>query len=181
MAKVYVLLAHGFETVEALTPVDVLRRCGVECVTVAVGDALEVQSSHGVTVLADRMMKDGGLDDGGALVLPGGFPGYRNLADSAEVGDWLRQYEASGRLIAAICGAPSVLSANGILSGSALTCHTSVRDRMTHYRLIPEGVVADGRLITAAGAGWSLEFALHIAERLCGAEAVRAVRRKMEI
>lgn len=181
MAKVYVLLADGFETVEALTPVDVLRRCGVDCVTVAVGDAPEVRSSHGVTVQADRLMKDGGLDDGDALVLPGGFPGYRNLTESEGVKGLLQAYAGADKLVAAICGAPSVLAADGILPGAALTCHTSVRDLMTGYRLVPEGVVEDGNLVTAAGAGWSLAFALHIAGRLCGAEAVQTVRRKMEI
>lgn len=159
--KVYVLFADGFETIEALSPVDVLLRAGIDVKKVAVADSLRVASSHGiVTVDADMLLTDSDLSDGAALVLPGGNPGYLNLAASQRVAETVSMYYDSGRVVAAICGAPTVLAANGIAVGRRVTCHSSVRDQMSAYELAGGDVVVDGNLITGAGAGVSVAFAL---------------------
>lgn len=181
MTKAYVFLADGFETVEALAPVDVLRRSGVDCKTVAIGGSLQVRSSHGVTVTADLLSGDALPGDGDVIILPGGYPGYVNLGASPFVTAALKDYAARQRLVAAICASPSVVAACGVYRGARVTCHSSVRDRMAGYVLQPDGVVEDGQLITAAGAGWSVEFGLTLAARLCGPDTAAKVRRAMEI
>ena len=174
MKKVYVLLADGFETIEALTPVDILHRCGVEVCTVAIGDCTTVKSSHKVTVEADMLMGDGSaLRDGDALVLPGGYPGYVNLCNSPVVGELARYYYESGKLLAAICGGPTVLKRYGIATGKNITCHSSVEAEMADgYNLTRSGVCQDGNLITGKGAGLSLEFAIAIARELVDAATI---------
>lgn len=182
MKRVYILLADGFECVEALAPIDVMHRAGVELVRVAVGESLDVTSSHGlVTLRCDMVLGEEKLDDGDALILPGGNPGYLNLRSSDAVCCVVRHYYNSGRLVAAICGAPTVLVASGVGRGSRLTCHSTVIDEMGDYSYVGDGVVEDGNLITAAGAGLSVEFALAVAKRLVSAETLSRVRRGMEV
>ena len=174
MKKVYVLLADGFETIEALTPVDILHRCGVDVVMVSIGDDIVVKSSHRVTVKADMLLGNGdAVKDGDALILPGGYPGYYNLCRSATVGELVRHYYGSDRLLAAICGAPTVLKEYGIALGKNITCHSSVADEMEKsHSLNPCTVCEDGNLITAKGAGWSVDFAIAIARRLVDNAAI---------
>jgi 4-methyl-5(b-hydroxyethyl)-thiazole monophosphate biosynthesis len=111
MKRVYILLAEGFECVEALAPIDVMNRAGVELKRVAVGGNLSVSSSHGlVSLMCDVLIEDADLSDGDAIILPGGNPGYINLRNSELVRNAVRNYYNSGRLVAAICGAPTVLA-----------------------------------------------------------------------
>ena len=182
MKKVYILLADGFECVEALAPIDVMHRAGVELKRVAVGRNLDVTSSHGlVTLRCDMLLGDSLLEDGDALILPGGNPGYINLRNSEAVCCVVRHYWSSGRLVAAICGAPTVLAAAGVAHGHRVTCHTSVIDDMGDYLYEGDRVVEQDNLITAAGAGISIDFALAIAARLVGAETLSHVRQGMEV
>ncbi len=183
MKKAYILLADGFETIEALTPVDVFQRCGIDVLTVSISDDIYVHSSHKLEVRADMMLLQNTLSDGDLIVIPGGYPGYVNLCENKFAGEILRNYQKSGKLIAAICGGPTVLKKNGICKGRNIICHTSVKDRMTDYIIASQGtgVVVDGNLITGAGAGRSLEFSLILAEILTDSETVDNVRRKMEI
>lgn len=181
MKKVYLFLAEGFETIEALSVVDVLRRCKIEVTTIATGDRAEVCSSHGVTVEADAMF-DGSLpDDGDAVVLPGGYPGYYNLSQSPEIGCAVGRYFEQGKLVAAICGAPSVLAFNHIGEGRRVTAHRSVRDKMEKYQYTGVPIEHDGNLLTAVGAGYSIDFALAIARTLTDEKSVETVLRKMEL
>ena len=182
MKKVYILLADGFECVEALAPIDVMHRAGVELKRVAVGRNLDVTSSHGLmTLRCDMLLGDSLLEDGDALILPGGNPGYINLRNSEAVCRVVRHYWGSGRLVAAICGAPTVLAAAGVAHGHRVTCHTSVIDDMGDYLYEGDRVVEQDHLITAAGAGISIDFALAIAARLVGAETLSRVRQGMEV
>ena len=182
MKRAYILLADGFECVEALSSIDVLHRAGVELKRVAVDDSLNVVSSHNIMSLqCDMVLGDSLLEDGDALILPGGYPGYVNLGDSVAVCRVVREYYDSGRLVAAICGAPTVLAAAGVAKGSRVTCHRSVVDRMGDYLYDGESVVEDRNLITGAGAGRSIEFALAIASRLVDAETLLLVRQGMEL
>ena len=176
------LLADGFECVEALSSIDVLHRAGVELKRVAVGDSLEVVSSHNImTLQCDMLLGVNMLEDGDALILPGGYPGFVNLGNSEAVCRVVRGYYDSGRLVAAICGAPTVLAVAGVAKGSKIACHRTVVDSMDGYLYNDEGVVEDGNLITGAGAGRSIEFALAIAARLVDADTLLSVRQGMEL
>lgn len=225
-ATAYIILADGFETIEALTPLDVLRRCGVEVTTISLNQTRAVRSSHGVTVEADATMEDfmhncnccasgtgtgtstsnagtsssassasgstnttnaGSSTTSGsavrqALILPGGYPGYKNLCESAEVGALITQFHKEGKLLCAICGAPTALKANQICRGAAITCHTSVKEELSdYYSILSSAVVKYMNIITGMGAGRSLEFAFAIAEALTSKEKVEEIKAKMEI
>lgn len=226
-ATAYIILADGFETIEALTPLDVLRRCGVEVTTISLNKTRAVRSSHGVTVEADATMEEymlkrsnaGSSSSAGstsygtntsnagssstasststtassanttagsclrqALILPGGYPGYKNLCDSPEVGALITQFHKEGKLLCAICGAPTALKANQICRGAAITCHTSVKEELSdYYSILSSAVVKYMNIITGMGAGRSLEFAFAIAEALTSKEKVEEIKAKMEI
>ena len=182
MKRAYILLADGFECVEALSSIDVLHRAGVELKRVAVGNRLIVASSHGIMSLqCDMLLDDSLLEDGDALILPGGYPGYVNLGESEAVCRVVREYYNSGRLVAAICGAPTVLAKAEVAKGCRLTCHRSVVERMGDSLYQNDGVVEDENIITGAGAGRSIEFALAVASRLADAETLLLVRQGMEL
>lgn len=179
--KIYMFLADGFEVVEAMGPIDVLRRAGVEIHTVSLTDSLLVDSAQGVTVMADCALDEIDLSDGDAVILPGGYPGFKNLAESTQVGAIVKEYFDSGRLVAAICGAPTVLKVNNVAEGKRLTCHYSVADQMTGYKFEKQPVVQDGNLITSSGAGHAVEFGLAILYALQGGDKVDDVKRGMEL
>ena len=197
MKKALILLAPGFETIEATTPMDVLRRCQIPVVVISVNgedkhgvmhtDEITVISSHSVSVKADYTLSSAEgravVSEAEMVILPGGFPGYLNLAKNKEVGEILKKYEREGKLIGAICGAPTALKANNIAPGSRITCHTSVKDEMTAggYVYTGNNVEKCGNLITGKGAGLSLEFALECALALTDAERVAEVKKKMEL
>lgn len=182
MKRVYILLADGFEAVEAIAPIDVMNRAGVDVVRVAVGSSLEVTSSHDlVTLRCDLLLGDADFTNGDALILPGGNPGYLNLRSSERVCRVVGDYYASGRVVAAICGAPTVLAVAGVARGSRVTCHSTVVDQMDDYEYVGGAVVEDGNLITSAGAGTSVEFALAVAARLVSDEVLLRTRRGMEV
>lgn len=182
MKRAYILVADGFECVEALAPIDVMKRAGVELRRVAVGGDLDVWSSHELVMLTcDMLIEDADLSDGDALILPGGNPGYVNLRNSELVRRAVADYYDGGRLVAAICGAPTVLATAGVARGSRITCHSSVVDEMVDYKYVGGSVIEDNNLITGAGAGVSVEFALTVAERLVDNDTLARVRRGMEV
>ncbi len=180
--KAYLFLADGFETIEALTPVDVLRRCGIEVATVSITDNKCVRSSHGIQVEADTTLAACDMSDSHTLIVPGGYPGYVNLQNSSKVGELLKRHYDNGGVIAAICAGPTLLEVNGIATGKRITCHSSVRSLMSvHYTLSDTGVEQDGNIITAAGAGHSIAFALAIANAMTDRKKVAETERKMEL
>ena len=181
MKKVYVLLAEGFELIEALTPVDVLRRGGAEVKTVSISDSDEVLSSQKVMVKSDLILKDSDVKDGDMLILPGGYPGYVNLGKSQEVVSLVNYYVEQKKFVGAICGAPSVLADNNIAEGQKVTCHTSIKDIMKNYQYEEKNVMKDGIIITGMGAGHSLAFALELAESLLTSEEVEKIKIGMEL
>ena len=181
MKRAYVLLADGFEVIEALATVDVLKRGGVEVVTLSIGDSLDVASSQQIVVQADALLSAADLSDGDALVLPGGYPGYENLAAEGAVLKVVVDYCNSGRFVAAICGAPTVLVAAGVAGGRLMTCHSGVREAMWGCQLSDKSVEQDANIITGIGAGHSIEFALCLLEALTDVGTVDGVRRAMEL
>jgi 4-methyl-5(b-hydroxyethyl)-thiazole monophosphate biosynthesis len=176
---VAVLLANGFETVEALAPVDILRRGGVD-VTVTGVDGWRVVSSHGVPVEADTLIE--GLFEFDMLVLPGGGEGVSNLGACAQVRELILSAHNGGKWLAAICAAPVLLAKAGLLAGKRVTCHPSVRGEVEAAgALYAEGVhtSADGKLLTGRAAGSSLEFGFLLLQTLRGESVAASVKEKM--
>ena len=177
MAKAIVLMAEGFEPIEALTAVDVLRRGGVEVTTAAVGSSLEVAGGHGITVKADALLGKLDPEPVDAIILPGG-PGTGNLKIPA-VFELLHRYKEAGKLIAAICAAPTVLVEAGVLEPEQhITVYpTCVMELDRQSANVP--VVADGNVITGQGPGSSLLFALVVLSALKDEATARKVARGM--
>lgn len=175
----YVFLAEGFEEIEALTPVDVLRRAGERVTTVSVTADRLVKGAHGVGVEADAVI--GGLDfaDAGYLILPGGMPGTTNLGKCGALCSLLKAHAAKGGKLAAICAAPSVLGALGLLQGREAICYPGFEDQLQGARVSDCSVVCDGNVVTAAGPGVSLPFALALTADLKGQEAADRISAAM--
>lgn len=159
---VTVFLAEGFEEIEAMTPVDLLRRAGIEVKTVGVAGKTVV-GSHGIPVVCDLTAADLTLDGTlEAVVLPGGMPGTRNLEQSDAVQKALSYCAKNGKLIAAICAAPSVLGHAGLLRGKQATCFPGFEKELTGATLSPLAAVRDGNVVTSRGAGTAIAFAAEI-------------------
>ena len=165
MAKVAVILANGFEEIEALTVVDVLRRANITCHMV--GFEAQVTGSHAIQVQADRVFA-GDLSDYDMIVLPGGMPGSANLRDHELLIAELQKCEQVGKKVAAICAAPIVLNRAGLLKDKVFTCYDGVQEQIAdgHYR--KETVVVDGQLTTSRGPATALAFAYNLVEQLGG-------------
>jgi 4-methyl-5(b-hydroxyethyl)-thiazole monophosphate biosynthesis len=172
MAKrAIVLLAEGFEEVEAVTPVDYLRRAGIEVTTAAAGRDRNVRGARGVPVTADAVLGDlagkGGAAYWDAVILPGGMPGASNLAASGEAGALIKEMAAAGKVVAAICASPAVVLAPlGLLAGRRFTCFPGMEKQVSGARWSGDRVVADGNLVTSRGAGTAGEFAVAVIGKL---------------
>lgn len=153
MAKVYEFLANGFEEIEGLAPVDILRRGGIDVTTVSITGSREVTTSHGVTILADATFEDAGeMADADLLMIPGGMPGSTNLNAHAGVLSAMRRQFDSGKLVAAICAAPMVLGTAGILQGKRATCSPGFQKYLTGAEYTGELFTVDGNVITGEDA-----------------------------
>ena len=166
---VYILLADGFEEIEALCPLDLLRRAGVETKTVSITEKRAVTGSHGITVTAD-LTAENSLSDIEMLVLPGGMPGSTNLDGSKFCDGLVRNAAKSGAYLAAICAAPLVLGRRGLLVGKEAVCFPGFENELVGAHLSDKRVVRDGKIITAIGMGAALEFGLALVEIFCGKE-----------
>ena len=161
---IYVYLAEGFEEVEALTPVDLLRRAEKKVVTVGVGDNIIV-SSHGIPVVADTIAQEAPLtDELEMIVLPGGMPGTLNLEKSQYVQAAIDFCMEKNIPIGAICAAPSILGHKGILKGKTAVCYTGFETQLDGAVIGDSAVAVDGNIITSRGAGTAMEFALTLVE-----------------
>jgi 4-methyl-5(b-hydroxyethyl)-thiazole monophosphate biosynthesis len=166
---IYVFFAHGFEEIEAITPVDILRRAGLEVQSVGVG-AKTITGSHGITVHCDISDKEITAKGFEMVVLPGGVPGTPNLEKSKRVQTCIDYAVKKDLWLAAICAAPSILGHKGILKGKKATCFPGYEKELEGAETSAERVVRDGKLITGKGAGAAKEFALALVECLCGKE-----------
>ena len=170
--RVLVPLAEGLEEIEAVTIIDVLRRGGIEVVSAALGRDRAVRGSRGVTILADTLWPD--TADFDAIVLPGGGKGTENLAADARVRETLRKFDEEGKYVAALCAAPTVLAAAGLLNGRRATCYPSCADQLGEsYDNAP--VIADGNVITGQGPGTAMLFALVLIKHLMDEDTARVV------
>ena len=175
MAKVMVLLANGFEDIEAISVIDILRRGGIEVVTASIHDKRVVRSSHGVRMEADALFSDVGAASYDAIVLPGGSEGAENLRRSEAVAERLRSQHESGRLLCALCAAPTVLEAVGALDEETeVTCYPTCQDGLERP-WTPAPVVVDGSVITGQAPGSAILFGLVILQTLAGERVARKV------
>ena len=176
---VYLFLADGFEIIEALAPLDVLTRAGIDVKTVGVTGEL-VEASCGVKVKADMEIDDFDFYGVEAVILPGGMPGTLNLENNATVQNAIDNAENIGALICAICAAPSILGHKGLLSGKEATCFPGFEDALEGAILSDKYVVRDGNIITARGAGVCIEFGLEIVRALKGGDAAESIRKSIQ-
>ena len=181
---VYVFLADGFEEIEALAPVDLLRRAGVETQTVSiVANRRAVTGARKIPVNADITIEEVELAKADLLVLPGGMPGTTNLAACeklmAMVDDFAKSADNSKR-VAAICAAPArTLGARGLLKGKKATCYPGMESEMTGAEFVAEKVVTDGNITTSRGMGTAVEFGLELVKLLCGQAKADELRKSV--
>jgi 4-methyl-5(b-hydroxyethyl)-thiazole monophosphate biosynthesis len=175
--KAVILLATGFEEIEAITVVDVLRRAGIEIIGAGI-DSMSITGSHGIAVSADKRLSDV-KHDFDAVIIPGGMPGALHLHNSSEVNNFIKDMNAKGALIAGICAAPSVVMAPiGLLDNKAATCYPGDQiDFAKNTKYKDKAVVVDGNIITSQGPGTAMEFAFAIVEKLIGKDIVKKLKK----
>lgn len=177
---IYILLADGFEEIEALCPLDILRRAGLSVLTVGI-DKQEIEGAHGITVKADISSKDlpiDSIDKIDALILPGGMPGTKNLDNSRFVHAMIDSAIANDSYIAAICAAPMILGKRGMLKGLFAVCYPGFEEYLIDAT-VPNGkkVVVDQKIVTAKGMGVANEFGFTLVELLCSKEKALSIRK----
>ena len=167
---IYMFIAEGFEEIEALCPLDLMRRAGLTVKTVGVGGS-SISGAHGITVNTDLTDNDS-LDENAEMIfLPGGMPGTLNLAVSEVVKNAILNAHNNGAYIAAICAAPSILGDMGLLVGKNAVCYPGFEERLTGATVSYDKVVLDGKILTARGMGAALDMGLKIVEIFCGKTA----------
>lgn len=168
MKKVSVILADGFEEIEGLTVVDLLRRATIYVDTVSVMEDYTVHGAHGINVQTEDLFEEVNFVESDMIVLPGGIPGTTNLDAHEGVRRVVKDFFQEGKKIGAICAAPTILSNLGLLKGKRVTCHPSVEKDIQGAALTGAPVTVDGNLITSQGVGTAIEFALKLIEILTG-------------
>ena len=175
MKKVCVFLADGFEEIEGLTVVDILRRAGVETETVSVMG----NGSHGIIVEADKVFEEADVADADMLVLPGGMPGTLNLKAHEGLRKQILSFNSQSKYLAAICAAPTVLSELGILKGKKACAYPSFEEELDCGEVLKVPAVTDGNITTGRGMGAAIPFALRLAAILCGDEKAEEIRKSV--
>lgn len=179
MAKVYVFTADGFEEIEGLTVVDLMRRAGAQVEMVSISDGLAVKGSHGIEIKADTFFDDGDFGQADLLVLPGGMPGTLHLREHKGLAKLLEDFNSQGKRIGAICAAPSVLGGLGLLNGKKAVCYPGFEDKLTGASVENKEVVTDGNITTSRGLGTAIPFALELISLLFGKEKGEEIRKSV--
>lgn len=180
MKRTLLILSPGFEEMEAVTPLDLLRRAGIEAVSASTGPDLLVEGGRGIRIRADRLLDDCLSERFDMVILPGG-PGVDGLRKDPRVLDLVRRSHRDGVILAAICAAPVLLADAGVAGGHIVTSFPSRQAELQgHVRAYSEDrVVEDGAVITSRGAGTSEEFALRLIARLLGPAAAEEIRARI--
>lgn len=181
MKRGYILLAEGFELIEALTPLDVLRRGGIDVKLVSISKDLKVKSSNNVEIISDIIYDFSIVSQGDFLILPGGYPGYENLNNSPLIPEILDYYNKNKKIIAAICGAPLVLFEKGMLENILFTCHRAILHDVDVTHFVNKKAVTCENIVTSQGAGTSLEFSFEILKQLLSNEQIIKLKKGMEL
>ncbi|GAF02993.1 DJ-1 family glyoxalase III [Saccharicrinis fermentans] len=181
MKKVYIFLAEGFEEIEAITPVDVLRRAEIDVTTVSVSDKKEVKGAHNIMIYADRVFDQCNFSDADLLVLPGGMPGTLNLNKKEALKELLVDFSKQGKLIGAICAAPIVLGGKGLLKGKNATCYPGFEDQLTEANHTGSPLEVADNIVTAKGVGAAMKFALQLVAMLKGEKEAEDLAQQMVI
>ena len=172
--KIALLLADGFEELEALTPLDVLRRAGADVDTIAIGDST-VSGSHGIKVIADLLAAEADVNAYGAVIFPGGMPGAKNLDESTFTDKIINAVIKNGGHLAAICAAPMVLGHRNLLMGKRATCFPGFEGELYGAIKLEENVVTDGNVTTASGMPAAMDFAKELTAILVSHDAVKKI------
>ncbi|HPW89837.1 MAG TPA: DJ-1/PfpI family protein [Paludibacteraceae bacterium] len=175
----YLFLASGFEEIEALTVIDVLRRAEIEVKMVSITDDLTVIGAHNIPVVADCLLKDVDFATAEYLILPGGMPGSTNLANCEQLTMHLKHHHEAQKPLAAICAAPLVFGRLGILKGVEAICYPGFEHELQGAHLSKQNVVQSQRVVTAKGPAYALEFALQLVKSIKGSEVADAIRQGM--
>ena len=175
MIKVNVLLADGFEEIEALAVVDLLRRAQIYVGTVSIGEDYQVHGAHGINVQTEDLFEEVDFAEADALILPGGMPGTTNLKEHEGVRKAVTDFAESGKVIGAICAAPTVLSDLGLLKGRRIACYPSVESEIQGAVIVKIPGVVDGNIVTSRGAGTAIDFALELITVLAGKQKAASI------
>ena len=181
MKRTALIAADGFEEVEGLTVVDLLRRADLVCDIVALSDRKKIIGSHDIRVSADKAFSSTDFSSYDAVILPGGLRGTKALLADNRVKELLQFFYREGRLTAAVCAAPSVLGAAGLLQGKKAVCYPGIEDRLIGAEVCFDPVMQDGTVITSRGLGTSIPFALQIIAYLEGRETADRIDRKIVV
>ncbi|MEX0734816.1 MAG: DJ-1 family glyoxalase III [Steroidobacteraceae bacterium] len=179
MKRVLVPLAEGFEELETVTIVDILRRAGVEVVVASLAGS-PVTGAHGIRLSADTPLGALAEQEFDMIALPGGMPGAEHLKKDARIAEIVRRLHGKGRPVAAICAAPMVLAAAGVLDGRRATSYPGFLKDAERTTVVADAVVVDGGVITSRGPGTALDFALTLVEELVGPAVRQAVESRLE-
>lgn len=173
MSKVNVYLADGFEEVEGLTVVDLLRRAGIEIDMVSIMGRKEITGARKIPVLADKLFEE--QDDPDMIVLPGGMPGTLHLKAHEGLADLIRKADKEGKVLAAICAAPTIYGEMGLLEGKNATCYPGMEDKLLGANWQEQSVVVDGNFVTSRGVGTAIAFALTLVTILKDEETAKSL------
>ncbi len=179
MKKIGVFLADGFEEIEGLTVVDILRRAGMEAEMISIMGRKEICGSHKIAIQADALYEDVEFARLDGVVLPGGMPGTLNLGAHTGVNETVKSFASEGKLVAAVCAAPSVLGQAGLLQGKKATCYPGYEDKLAGAEVVYDEVAEDGNIITSRGMGTTIAFALRITAYLAGEEKAQELAAKI--
>ena len=179
MSRVGIFLADGFEEIEGLTVVDILRRAGIDISMISINGKKKVTGAHGIALDTDEDIVQCDPDKLDMLVLPGGMPGTTNLAACEKLTEALKKADQEKRGIAAICAAPSVLGDLGFLKGKKAVCYPGFESRLTGVEVLAVPVVTDGHITTSRGMGTAIAFALELTKRLQDEETAKQVSRSI--
>ena len=173
---VYVFLADGFEEIEGLTFVDLLRRAGIETKTVSVMEGLKITGAHKIQITADTMFEENDYEAAKMLVLPGGMPGTLNLQNHEGLTALLKKHYEAGKKVAAICAAPSILGDLGMLRGKRAVCYPGFEEKLSGAEAGTEKVAVDGNITTSRGLGTAIAFSLSLIAQLADEETAEKIR-----
>lgn len=181
MKKIAAMFADGFEEVEALAVVDLLRRAEVETTMISVmGHRTQVRGAHGITVMTDACLDDISMDSYDGIFLPGGMPGADNLEDCDELCDAIIEFNGRGKLLAAICAAPKIYGRLGILRGRKATCFPGFEHELLGAELSRENVAEDGHIVTSRGMGTAIELGLRLVSVLKGSKEAEELSKNIQ-